>query len=174
MTVPWVDEDMEVAACGGRGDSLNCLIAQTTRGHRTLLAGLLAELDLYPGQERALAVLWERGPQPQNVLAKLIGIDMSTMTKTLQRLERSGFVSRTPNPANRRISIVSTTPKGDALRPDVERVLSELHRRMTHGLTPAQTDELFALLGVVRGNLCREVVLNIGSACDPEHSDNLR
>ncbi len=163
----------EVEALGRSGDSLNCLIAQTTRGHRALLAGLLAEVDLYPGQERALAVLWEHGPQPQNVLARLIGIDMSTMTKTLQRLERSGFVSRTPSPANRRISIVSTTPKGDAIRAEVNRVLTELYRRMTRGLTPEQTEELLSLLGVVRGNLCGEMALDAGLVCGERHDEGL-
>ncbi|MEV7005499.1 MarR family winged helix-turn-helix transcriptional regulator [Streptosporangium sp. NPDC051022] len=168
MTVPRLDEGLrEVEACGESGDTLNCLMVQATRGHRTLLAALLAEVELYPGQERALAVLWSRGPQPQNVLARLIGIDMSTMTKTLQRLERSGFVSRTPSPANRRISIVSTTPKGDLLRPEVERVLAEVHRRMTQGLTAEQAGELSVLLGVVRGNLCREMPCDGGL----EHGD---
>ncbi|MFI7533508.1 MarR family winged helix-turn-helix transcriptional regulator [Streptosporangium sp. NPDC049376] len=161
MTLPRLDEEPAgVEAWEESPDSLNCLMIQAARGHRTLMAGLLAELDLYPGQERTLTLLWEYGPQPQNVLARLIGIDMSTMTKTLQRLERSGFVSRAPSPANRRVSIVSSTPKGDALRPEVERVLAEVHRRMIGGLSPEQAGELTLLLKVVRNNLCGE------EACD--------
>ncbi|MBB4913943.1 MarR family winged helix-turn-helix transcriptional regulator [Streptosporangium saharense] len=157
MTLPRLDEELtRVEAWDESPDSLNCLMVQATRGHRTLLASLLAEIDLYPGQERALTLLWELGPQPQNVLAKHIGIDMSTMTKTLQRLERSGFVSRAPSPANRRVSIVSSTPKGDALRPEVERALAEVHRRMTKGLNSTQAGELAFLLSVVRDNLCGE------------------
>ncbi|GAA3151342.1 hypothetical protein GCM10010466_48040 [Planomonospora alba] len=142
----------------GAGDpyDLSCLMAQASRGHRVLLASLLAEIDLYPGQDRALYMLWEHGPQSQNALARLLGIDVSTMTKMLQRLERSGFVSRSPSPVNRRISIVSTTPAGDALRPALDRVGTELHARMTRGLTPEQVGTLVGLLGAVRGNLCRE------------------
>ncbi|MFD0887570.1 MarR family winged helix-turn-helix transcriptional regulator [Streptosporangium algeriense] len=161
MTLPRLDGEVtEAGAWEESPDSLNCLMIQAARGHRTLMAALLAELDLYPGQERALTLLWEYGPQPQNVLARLIGIDMSTMTKTLQRLERSGFVSRAPSPANRRVSIVSSTPKGDALRPEVERVLAEVHHRMTGGLSPDQAEELALLLKTVRDNLCGE------GACD--------
>jgi MarR family transcriptional regulator, organic hydroperoxide resistance regulator len=85
------------------------------------------------------------------------------MTKTLQRLERSGFVSRRPDPANRRISIVDVTPRGHALRPEVDRVLAEMHRRMIEGLTAEQTDELLVLLSVVRDNLCREAKVTEGS-----------
>lgn len=142
--------------CGDYDGDLNCLMATATRGHRVLLAGLLGEIDLYPGQERVMGALWDNGPQSQNALAKIVGIDVSTMTKTLQRLERSGFVSRRPDLANRRISIVDVTPRGHALRPEVDRVLTEMYRRMTEGLTAEQTEELSALLSVVRDNLCRE------------------
>ncbi|GAA2864586.1 hypothetical protein GCM10010517_23780 [Streptosporangium fragile] len=157
-TGEWSDE--------GEGLSLNCLMAQASRGHRVLLASLLGEIDLYPGQERVMDALWENGPQSQNALAKLLGIDVSTMTKTLQRLERSGFVSRTPCPTNRRISIVTTTPKGDALRPEVNRVLAEVSRRMTRGLDPGQIETLSSLLSVVRGNLCREAAPHDGGFGD--------
>ncbi|WP_326635622.1 MarR family transcriptional regulator [Streptosporangium sp. NBC_01755] len=157
MAEPLFDEECEATkGCGEYDGDLNCLMAYTGRGHRVLLASLLGEIDLYPGQERVLGALWDNGPQSQNALAKIVGIDVSTMTKTLQRLERSGFVSRRPDLANRRISIVEITPKGHALRPEVDRVLTEMHRRMTRGLTAEQTEELTSLLGVVRGNLCRE------------------
>ncbi|WP_440070998.1 MarR family winged helix-turn-helix transcriptional regulator [Streptosporangium sp. OZ121] len=142
--------------CDEYDSDLNCLMANATRGHRVLLANLLGEIDLYPGQERVMIALWDNGPQSQNSLARIIGIDVSTMTKTLQRLERSGFVSRRPDVANRRISIVDVTPRGHALRPEVDRVLAEVHRRMTRGLTARQIEELLALLSVVRGNLCYE------------------
>ncbi|WP_182880089.1 MarR family winged helix-turn-helix transcriptional regulator [Microbispora sp. H10949] len=148
------------AGCGGAPgedpDSLSCLMAQAALGHRVLLAALLAEIGLYPGQDRVLNALWANGPMSQNRLAAAVGIDMSTMTKSLQRLERSGFVSRAPSPRNRRISVVSTTPKGDTLRAEVRRVEEELHRRLSDGLTPEQVETLRSLLGVVRRNVCRE------------------
>ncbi|GAT66455.1 transcriptional regulator [Planomonospora sphaerica] len=159
-----VEGAVHPTACGTEGlDGLSCVMAQTARGHRVLLAALLAEIDLYPGQDRALSALWENGPQSQNALARILGIDVSTMTKMLQRLERSGFVSRSPCPANRRISIVSTTPAGDALRPEVERVAAELHRRMTRGLTPEQVETLLSLLDTVRENVCPEAMSGDGA-----------
>ncbi|GAA2994560.1 MarR family transcriptional regulator [Streptosporangium longisporum] len=142
--------------CGEYEESLNCLMVVAGRDHRALLANLLAEIDLYPGQERVLGALGDHGPQSQNALARIVGVDVSTMTKTLQRLERSGFVSRSPCPANRRISMVEITPAGRALLPEVDRVMAELQHRMTRGLTAEQVEELSSLLKVVKGNLCRE------------------
>ncbi|MEV4460311.1 MarR family winged helix-turn-helix transcriptional regulator [Microbispora sp. NPDC049633] len=149
----------EVPQGEGSG-SLSCLMAQAALGHRVLLAAMLAEIGLYPGQDRVLGALWENGPMSQNKLAAAVGIDMSTMTKSLQRLERSGLVSRAPSPANRRVSVVSTTPKGDALRPEIRRVEDELHRRMSDGLTPEEVETLRSLLAVVTRNTCREVALS--------------
>ncbi|GGS80929.1 hypothetical protein GCM10010156_44650 [Planobispora rosea] len=151
-----LEETTEPTVCGENPGDLSCVMAQAARGHRVLLAALLAEIDLYPGQDRALFALWENGPQSQNALARLLGIDVSTMTKMLQRLERSGFISRSPSPANRRISIVSTTPAGDALRPELDRVTAEIHRQLTRGLSPEQVETLTSLLSVVRDNVCRE------------------
>ncbi|GIH63539.1 MarR family winged helix-turn-helix transcriptional regulator [Microbispora siamensis] len=144
-------------------DSLGCLMARASLGHRSLLGALLAEIDLYPGQDRVLNVLWTHGPQYQNKLAAKLGIDMSTMTKSLQRLERSGLVSRSPCPTNRRLSIVSTTPKGDALRPRLRGIEEEVHRRLARGLTPEQVETLCSLLAVVRDNTCREDLRSPGA-----------
>ncbi|GGO06729.1 hypothetical protein GCM10010116_13390 [Microbispora rosea subsp. aerata] len=139
-------------------DSLGCLMAAASKGHRVLLAALLAEIDLYPGQDRVLNMLWEHGPQFQNKLAAKLGIDMSTMTKSLQRLERSGLISRSPCATNRRLSIVSTTPKGDDLRPRLRRIEEEVHRRLARGLTTEQVETLCSLLAVIRDNTCREAL----------------
>ncbi|SNT02394.1 DNA-binding transcriptional regulator, MarR family [Streptosporangium subroseum] len=159
MAEPLLTEGVdEIETREGDENDLSCLMAQAARGHRVLLAGLLAEVDLYPGQERVMAALWDNGPQSQNALAKIVGIDVSTMTKSLQRLERSGFVSRSPCPTNRRISVVDTTPAGDALRPELRRVLAEANRRMTQGLTPEQAGVLSSLLALVRDNLCPEAM----------------
>ncbi|MDP9846737.1 MarR family winged helix-turn-helix transcriptional regulator [Streptosporangium lutulentum] len=157
MAEPLLAEHVDAVTMSGEYDNdLSCLMAQTTRGHRVLLAALLAEIDLYPGQERVVNALAEHGPKSQNALAKILGIDVSTMTKSLQRLERSGFVSRSPCPTNRRISVVEITPAGDALRPEIRRVMREAHRRMTQGLGPEQIDVLSSLLATVRDNLCPE------------------
>ncbi|MGC5013786.1 MarR family winged helix-turn-helix transcriptional regulator [Streptosporangium sp. DT93] len=177
MTEPRIDTVYETGGscdatdgdCGGVEESLNCLMVVTGRDHRVLLANLLAEIELYPGQERVLGALEEHGPRSQNALARIVGVDVSTMTKTLQRLERSGFVSRSPCPGNRRISMVEITPAGRALLPEVERVMAELHQRMTRGLSDEQVGQLSSLLKTVKDNLCRETYAPEPSALVGSH-----
>jgi len=60
------------------------------------------------------------GPQRQADLVKVLDSDAATMTRTVQRLERAGFVRRRPSPTDRRAVIVESTTAGHALRTQVE------------------------------------------------------
>lgn len=53
------------------------------------------------------------GPSSQSELAKLAKVENQTMSRTIDRLERSGFVERSPDPADRRRQVVSRTRAGD-------------------------------------------------------------
>ncbi|GAA2462382.1 MarR family transcriptional regulator [Streptomyces glaucus] len=52
------------------------------------------------------------GPVIARGLAERLGLSRAGVSKTLAKLERRGFVSRTPNPADRRSVLVSITPAG--------------------------------------------------------------
>lgn len=74
-------------------------IFRAARVHRITAGSLLRETGLYPGQELLMMQLWERGEERQMDLIKTLGLDPSTVTKMLQRLEQSGFVTRKPSPS---------------------------------------------------------------------------
>ncbi|TXS14349.1 MarR family transcriptional regulator [Streptomyces sp. adm13(2018)] len=46
--------------------------------------------------------LWDCGPVRQSALIQSLGLDASTVTKMLQRMEQCGLVLRRPDPADRR------------------------------------------------------------------------
>ena len=70
--------------------------------------------------------LWDAGPQRQADLAAAFGTDSASMTRTVQRLERAGFVRRRQDPADGRATLVESTPAGTALRSRVEQLWAEL------------------------------------------------
>lgn len=45
-------------------------------------------------------------------LAERLGLSRAGVSKTLAKLERRGFIARTPNPADRRAALVTATPAG--------------------------------------------------------------
>ena len=118
-------------------------IVRVARLHRMLANQLLRKIGLHPAQELVLMQLWEGGPQRQTDLARVLGTDAATMTRTIQRLEHGGFVRRSPSPTDKRSTIVEATPASLALKDEVERIWDELEHSVAGDLTPL--DQAFAL-----------------------------
>jgi len=134
-------------------ESLSCLLHRVHRAQQALVAAHLDELGLHAGQEYALEQLWRHGPKTQAQLAGLVGVDTSTMCRTLQRLDRAGFVKRSPSEADRRTTVVEPTPAGDALRDGLGEARSRTNEYLSRALTPAELAELLRLLGKVVADL---------------------
>jgi MarR family transcriptional regulator, organic hydroperoxide resistance regulator len=96
--------------------------------------------------------LWEAGAVRQADLIDTLGVDPSTMTKMLQRLQRTGNVTRTTDPADRRAVLVEATDTSRALRPEIKAVWKTLEQRTVAGLDPAERAELQRLLEKVAAN----------------------
>ncbi|MFF7471310.1 MarR family transcriptional regulator [Streptomyces sp. NPDC008092] len=137
-----------------QGGPVSHALSRVARLHRTAAAGLLRGLGLYPGQELVMMHLWENGPARQSDLIRMLGLDPSTVTKMLQRLEQAGRVRRLPDPADRRAVLVEATESGARLLTEVERVWTALEEESLAGLDPAEREQLLALLGRVEANLC--------------------
>jgi DNA-binding MarR family transcriptional regulator len=128
-------------------------IFRVARLHRMLAGLLLRRTGLYPGQELVMMHLWDVGPQRQADLVKVLDSDAATMTRTVQRLERAGFVRRTPSPTDRRAVIVESTTAGHALRTQVESIWQDLEDLTTGALDPGRREELLELLTAVERTL---------------------
>ncbi|MFF9056665.1 MarR family winged helix-turn-helix transcriptional regulator [Streptomyces erythrochromogenes] len=132
-------------------------ISRVSRLHRIVAGRLLRDLGLHPGQEFLMMHLWDSGAVRQSELIKAVGLDPSTVTKMLQRLEQSGHVRRRPDPADRRASLVEVTEASCGLFTEVSRAWGELERQTLDGLDAAERAELGRLLGKVEGSLCTAV-----------------
>ncbi|QCB92476.1 MarR family winged helix-turn-helix transcriptional regulator [Cellulomonas shaoxiangyii] len=121
-------------------------VFRLARAHRALAADLLREIGLHPGQELLLLHLWEHGPQRQADLARLVSTDSAAMTRTVQRLERAGYVRRVPSPDDGRVSLVEPTAASQALRARVEAMWRTLEDATVAGMS---TQEQAAALDVL-------------------------
>jgi DNA-binding MarR family transcriptional regulator len=83
---------------------------------------------LSPSQQSALAVIANHGPLTLGALAEHERVAPPTITKVVSILECDGLVTRTPDPADRRVCRVAVSPAGEAL-------LEETRRRKTAWLT---------------------------------------
>jgi len=88
-------------------------LAQLSFVIQGMLERRAAEHDLSVIQTRLLGVLRDRQPT-MNELARLLGLDKSSVTGLVDRAERRGLVRRAPSAADRRAVLVSLTEDGHA------------------------------------------------------------
>jgi DNA-binding MarR family transcriptional regulator len=91
-------------------------IFQLARAHRARAAAMLREMDLHPGQELLLTHLLDRDGQTQSELLDSVGLDHSTVSKSLRRMQDAGLLVREPAAHDRRVMVAHLTDKGRALR----------------------------------------------------------
>src|SRR3954447_574634 len=77
-----------------------------------------APTELSLGQWAALRTLERHGPMTPGELAAHEKVQPPSVTKILARLEQHGYVTRTPDPIDRRQVVVAASPEGRALLAD--------------------------------------------------------
>src|SRR3954454_756439 len=89
-------------------------------------------MDLHPGQELLLMHLLDRDGQTQSELLDAVGLDHSTVSKSLRRMQDAGLLIREPAEHDRRGMVTHPTHQGRAMRepwPAMWRALEEISAR---------------------------------------------
>lgn len=146
------------AASGGPVS--NALI-RATRLHMMRARQLLHGLGLHTGHELLLMHLWDSGPQRQADLAAEFDTDSASMTRTVQRLERAGFVRRRPDPDDGRATLVESTLAGLALRGRIEQLWTELEADTVGNMAAVQRRQLLRGLQQLETNLAMATATGI-------------
>ena len=134
------------------GPVSNALI-RTTRLHRLRARQLLQRLGLHVGHELLLMHLWDLGPQRQADLAAEFDTDSASMTRTVQRLEHAGLVTRRPDPDDGRATLVEITSAGLALCGRIEQLWAQLEADTTAAMNASQQQLLLSGLSILENNL---------------------
>lgn len=129
--------DIPTTAGGG---PMSYAIFQLARAHRAYAAALLRALDLHPGQELLLMRLLDREGQTQSELLEAVGLDPSTVSKSLSRMQQAGLLVREPAPHDRRVVVVHLTDKGRAMRGPIAALWHSLEEASTRNLTHEQAE----------------------------------
>ena len=99
-------------------------------------------------QFRVLVLLSSLGPQRTGILAERLGANLSTFSRSLDRMVASGWVRREQNPGSRREVIITLTPEGEGIVNDVTQRRREDFRSILARLTPAQRRQVFEAFDV--------------------------
>ncbi len=93
-----------------------------------------------------LDTLADQDADSQRELAERLGINRTIMVRLIDRLEESGYVQRTRNPANRRSYVLSITDAGRKALDEMRHLVSDRDARVTAALSRRERQRLDELL----------------------------
>jgi DNA-binding MarR family transcriptional regulator len=144
------------------GESIAHIVVVTARLFDRQLAMRLRRHNVPIGQWPFLLFLWANEDLSQRDLSRLMAIEESTVTNTIDRMERDGLISRMRTPDNRRRNQLRLTERGhelmNALLPEAVQVV----KTATLGMSEMEIGFLTSLLGKVQVNLADERARPLG------------
>lgn len=125
------------------------------RAHRGYAAAQLRRLGLHPGQELLLMQLLDRDHQLQSELLDSVGLDHSTVSKSLRRMQEAGLLTRAPAAQDRRALVVSLTDRGRAMRRPLEQMWSDLEAASVPDIDPDTVERFIRTATVIQRSVTR-------------------
>jgi DNA-binding MarR family transcriptional regulator len=101
--------------------------------------------SLSPGQVQALMLLGELEQPRMGDLAAALGLDESTVTRLVDRLEQFGLAGRSHSSTDRRAHVVSLTTEGREVLATIQEQRQRLFGEILEALEPAEQAELVRL-----------------------------
>ncbi|MDQ0595994.1 DNA-binding MarR family transcriptional regulator [Streptomyces canus] len=130
-----------------RKGRLSYAVFQLARAHRGYAAAMLREMNLHSGQELLLMQLYERDGQTQSELLTSVGLDHSTVSKALRRMQDAGLLTREPTAHDRRVMVVRLTDKSHAMRKPIAAMWTVLEEILCS--RPGLAESFIAIAGTI-------------------------
>lgn len=102
---------------------------------------------------RILSILNRLGESSMGLVADFCAIDRTTLTRTMDQLVAAGLVNRTGHPEDRRQTLVSLTPEGQAAYDDAVATAMSFNDKALKGVTGEEIAVLERILGKVVRNV---------------------
>ena len=110
-------------------------LRKTARTITQLYDHTLAPSGLRGTQFTLLRLIGRTGGLSFSALAEVLGMDRTTLTRNFRPLERDKLIRTVPG-ADRRVRLVSLTPRGARKLAEAEPLWAAAHARVTEGLGP--------------------------------------
>jgi DNA-binding MarR family transcriptional regulator len=149
--------------------TLGQLLSRVCRLTGDRLRVKMEKIGLHKGQGFILFHLWHHDGIAQNVIAHALHVSPATVTNTLKRMERDGWIARERDPEDQRIVRVHLTDKARALREKARNAFRDLEKDVTSVLTKDEWKTLQELLIKLHEHLAPEGRFPCHSAPDHRH-----
>ncbi|MBW1701554.1 MAG: MarR family transcriptional regulator [Deltaproteobacteria bacterium] len=129
-------------------DRLINLVFTAQQKLRTYLNNALTakRIKVTPAQAGILFLLKQKDGQSMSELSQVLSIDNSTITGLVDRLEKTGFVSRNASPSDRRISQIHITSEGMEEINRAKIVINRVNQEIKEGFSETEIEAFKRIL----------------------------
>lgn len=114
--------------------------------HRQRMAELVSEFGMLACHPHLFFYLSKHKNPTQKELAGALRVSPPTMTVTLQRLEKAGYIVRRPDETDARVVRVGLTEKGDEVAVKARNALQVLEEELMEGFSQEEKSTLLGFL----------------------------
>lgn len=122
------------------------LFGQLIRKHDSALSKICNKYGIYKGQQHILKALEETPGLTQNELAKKINVAKASITTSLNRMEKNGFVVRKKCKHDGRCNQIYITEKGIEANHGCSKEINELKKALFSKINDDELNEVNILL----------------------------
>ncbi|HET7924990.1 MAG TPA: MarR family transcriptional regulator [Rhodanobacteraceae bacterium] len=134
-------------------NTLFYMLHDVTRQIRKHFDRRATRLELTRAQWRALKVTSRQEGLSQSELAEHLDMEAIPVGRVIDRLEKTGFIERRADPADRRRWRLYLTPKAHAVVGEMEVIAGELRDDALRGIERNDLDTLMGVLNRIKENL---------------------
>lgn len=102
---------------------------------------------------RVLMILGEDSPRGAREIAEAAVINLSTMTRIIQRMSAAGLVTTAASQDDARVTLVALAPLGERQLAQARQATAPVYSHLITGLDPDDFEKLIALLDRLHDNL---------------------
>jgi MarR family transcriptional regulator for hemolysin len=134
------------------------LLSHASYSLTTEMTAALAGLDVSPRAQHVLATAVS-GEYTQTELARIVGVDKTTLVVTLDELEAKGLAERRVSSRDRRAHVIGVTPAGEQVVRQADAIIRRVHADVLNSLDASEREVFLQALGKLAfGRLAEPVV----------------
>lgn len=158
-----------------RDISLLIKLVLMVRRFRNQLDENLRKIDQSTARMETLAAILNMpDPKSQTDVARRLRVEAATVTRMVDILSKEGLVERTPDPNDRRVNLLSISPKGEAVLEEIFRVYDRMRNHLLQDLSADDVERMHGMVDLMTRRLDEPDAARSITIDEPEGIDRLR
>ena len=134
-------------------DSMGYWTHRVWNVHQALIKKRMEPFGLTASEGIILHVIAIKQPVPARDISQYLAVTAPAVARQVDALEKQGLVVRSGGDEDERVRIITLSPRGEKIWPEIREILDKTHKQGIQGLDPDVVLSLLHALKQVRQNL---------------------